>query len=516
MDTRLKMPDKANIQGLILRGYTHPYSCHLLFSFPESNADEISSFFKDLYPLVQSAVDWGRKKPQSMLNIGLTFNGITKLSKEILLPTDLGNFPLAFQNGPWSKSSQQSLQDTADPKSMPSQWWNKKGCKVNEELHCIVHTYALTESAMDSIVDLVTASATTNGLTEIIPLALTTGNGRLYQTMVDRNSAKIHFGYTDGLSEPDLKNTGSSSPFSTPADNSNFLIGYYNGSTSYPGPFDGTKAGSFAKDGCYNAFRVIYQDVACFNKLLKDLASKHGQDLAFLKLNALELEEWFAAKLCGRWRNGSPLILSPDKPDENEDTAATGEDFGYAVLNTLPGQPTGSVATDNQLSSYSCPFSAHTRVANPRNQNLVNAEGATGPPRIVRRGMPYGASLTSGNEDDGVDRGLIGMFLCGDFSTQFEKLYGWMNCNNFSDKQIFSIKHPPQDALLGNRALLKNNPIFPGVVTSFIIPVGDPNLKEKKQIVIPELPQFLTTRGTAYCLLPSLASLAKIAGMKAA
>jgi hypothetical protein len=46
---------------------------------------------------------------------------------------------------------------------------------------------------------------------------------------------------------------------------------------------------------------------------------------------------------------------------------------------------------------------------------------------------------------------------------------------------------------------------------------GDPSftspIPNGKPIRIPSLPQFIVTRGTAYCLLPSLKTLRRIAGL---
>ena len=140
----------------------------------------------------------------------------------------------------------------------------------------------------------------------------------------------------------------------TAEDNSNFLIGYYNGYISQPGSFDSSTAGSFAKDGCYNAFRIIYQDVAAFNQFLKQQAAAWAKELSCLQLSETELEEWFAAKLCGRWRNGSPLILSSDKPSGSIDNSINGEDFGYPVLSDPSTKSTDN--SNDILSSFSAPF----------------------------------------------------------------------------------------------------------------------------------------------------------------
>ena len=492
------VPERKNVQGLILRGYTHPYSCHLLFQLPTATGGQ-QAFFKVLYSYVQSAEDWGVRKPVSMLNIGLTFNGISKLDPAIIKQQDLQNFPITFREGPASGGSQQSLGDNAgkSPAGSPQNWWNGQGDAVNNHLDCIVHIYSLTEEDLEILADFVLQSAKTNGLTELIPLSPKVKNGRLYQSIVEKDPAKIHFGYTDGISEPSMDNVPPVGP-TTPGYNNNFIIGYPQGAYNIPGPAnDGSTASSFAKDGCYNAFRVIYQDVAAFNKFLKQPTTDPNvmQQLQQLKLETT-LEEWLAAKMCGRWRNGSPLMLSPDKPEHD---TAHGEDFGYSVTDA-------SGKKDDITSSLRCPFSAHTRVANPRDQDMIAAEG-TFIPRILRRGVPYGATMADDViEDDGVDRGLIGLFLCGDLAGQFEKIYGWMNNNNFSGKEIFSIRRPPMDALLGNRDAA-NSAAFPGTVTSLAIPVAEVNT-----ITIPSVPDFLVTRGTAYCLLPSLETLGRLAG----
>src|SRR6266480_1873237 len=121
MTTNCDQPYKKNVQGLILRGYTHPFSCHMLFSFtnPKNPSPDTRAFFKTLYPRVQSAEDWGGQKPAMMLNIGLPYYGIKTLN--VLDVTSLAAFPYEFQAGPWSSGSQSSLGDNGA--GAPSKWW---------------------------------------------------------------------------------------------------------------------------------------------------------------------------------------------------------------------------------------------------------------------------------------------------------------------------------------------------------------------------------------------------------
>ena len=126
---------------------------------------------------------------------------------------------------------------------------------------------------------------------------------------------------------------------------------------------------------------------------------------------------------------------------------------------------------------------------------------------ILWTGRPAGASRWTSNRGappvpsnyDG-ERGLIGLFLCGSLAGEFEQLYSWINTNNFS--AVFEPNLNTQDALIANRVSPSNGD------PSFTMPL--PNGTTMK---IPSMPQFLVTRGTAYCLLPSMTTLRRVAGL---
>jgi deferrochelatase/peroxidase EfeB len=446
-------PDPANVQGLILRGYTHRYSTHMLFRVPDRAS--AAKFVEALLPLVQSGANWGAKKPCMMLNIGFTVAGLriaTALDDDAL-----DDFPAVFCNGPTSDDSQLSLCDFGD--SNPANWWAKNF--EQPQLHCVVHAYALDPDAMKRIVGTVARAAAAAGVTELFGTA-----DKTRYRQADFDDDRIQFGYRDGISDP-LQNWPQPGAAPDPATLPNFLIGYPC-SCSEPGPAGDSAAARFAKDGCYNAFRIVSQDVAGFEAFLTAQAPAIATTLGIAEADA---REWLAAKLVGRWRNGSPLEVSPDAPDEKTRQEAVFE-FG------------------DDKTGAKCPLSSHIRVSNPRDQKLdvIN----TPPPRLARRGMPYGPWGIG----PGPDRGLIGLFLCGALDRQFEKIYHWLNVNDFSP--LFGPRFNTQDAVLGNRGVSSAS-------KAFSIPTP------KGTIKIAPLPQFLTTRGTAYCLLPSLASLRAIA-----
>jgi deferrochelatase/peroxidase EfeB len=482
MTTPCPSPSKANLQGLLVRGYTHPYSCHLLYQFGAATA--APPFFKALCQRgIQNAESWAQK-PATIINLGITAPGIARLG--VLDAADLKSFPPEFQQGPWSPQSQSSLGDIGT--SAPAKWWYNNF--RNQDLHCIVHTYGLTAADLAEVVGYVSQAASSAGFTELF--AAQDKQTRLSQYQLPDD--EIHFGYRDGISEPAL--TWCQDPNSADeGDLNNFIIGYPDCSLVAPGPTGG-KAGAFAKDGGYNAFRLLYQDVAAFNQLI----ATQGEAVApRIARSPADAAEWVAAKLIGRWRNGSPLMLSPDAPSPS---TQDGEDFLYY------SPPPSNPADAGNVSK--CPFSAHTRVANPRDEELMPGEGPVVPGqgikavRIARRGMPYGPPLTAAT-DDGVDRGLIGLFLCGSLAGQFEKISSWFNINNFSP--VFSgIPSYPQDAVLGNRSTNR------GLTnTQFSIPL--PAESGPCPAFNFKLPDLLITRGSAYCLLPGINTIRQLAGL---
>jgi hypothetical protein len=178
----------------------------------------------------------------------------------------------------------------------------------------------------------------------------------------------------------------------------------------------------------------------------------------------------------GRWRDGTPLVLSPDHPDPAQ---ARSDDFAYAAQD-----PRG----------LACPFSAHIRVVNPRDESLDPVVDAV--PRVLRRGMPYGPPLIGA--DDGRDRGVLGLFLCADLRRQFYTLTGWINRNDFSP--VYDGDRRAQDALVANRAKA-------GASTRLRLP-GES--ADGSDALLPQLPDFVHTKGTAFLLYPGRSMLEEL------
>jgi deferrochelatase/peroxidase EfeB len=435
--------DMDNVQGLVVSMYHRPVVRHLLFRF--GGGADARTFVRRLLPDITMA-DVPDTAPDPFINVGITYQGLQALDADSALLKELSS---SFRNGP----DPRRLGDVKGSQSAVQNWWGRRFC--TEDVHCIVHLHVRSDEARETASAHVRELSRAAGMTELVP--------RSDGTVLDAQSLgkrKLHFGYTDGISHPDIA-WDDESRTTGQLDFREFLLGYGGEARS--------SQASPLRDGAYGAFRWIYQDVATFNRFLRTEGPRLFPDRA-----PADAEELLAAKLMGRWRDGTPLVLSPDRPDP---TMTHRNDFAYKH------DPTGQ----------RCPCSAHIRVVNPRDQPLDTVVAAQEVPQVIRRGMPYGPPL-EGAEDDGRDRGIIGIFVCGDLRHQVYTLTAWMQRNDFSP--VYDPNRRVQDALLANRA-------FPGADPRFTIP-GDGGDKTVT------LPDFVHTKGTAFVLYPSRSTLQRL------
>ncbi len=446
--------DFRNVQSLVVNLYRLPLSRHLLFRLDKAGGSNARAFLRKLKPLVTMADIQLGPTSDNLVNVGISCKGLAALGvDEALLKT----FDWVYRQGP----DPLRLGDVAGTPSDISTWWNDQF--TTDDVQCIVHVYARSQTQLDATTNKIRGYADSTTVVELKP--------RADGSVLDGSSlggGKLHFGYTDGISHPDI--SWDDTPESPSQLNfRRFILGYSTSDfSSAPGS---GPAADLVRDSSYAAFRWLYQDVATFNRFLSTEAPA-----LFPSLAPADAEELLAAKLMGRWRNGTPLVLSPNTPDP---ALSRANNFGYGTQD-----PKG----------LACPFSAHIRVVDPRDEALMPAVAITGVPRVLRRGMAYGPEL-QGTVDDKVDRGLIGIFLCADLRLQIYILMGWIKKNDFSP--VFRPNMRVQDALVANRA-------EPDTDHSFTIPTANGDVK------VASLPDFVHTRGTAFVILPSKTMLEKL------
>lgn len=286
----------------------------------------------------------------------------------------------------------------------------------------------------------------------------------------------VHFGYRDAITATPPILGG---PEPVPADHQQpcepwlFVLADDADNYELPEPLELWRNGSFG------VFKMVEQDVAGFEDFLQSNKDRIDPEL-------------LAAKLMGRWRNGVPLELSPDT-----DTPAAGltdeqlNDFEY-VNADRSGDPRGT----------SSPVGAHIRRVNPRGQPVAGQGtpgGSNNTHRLIRRGIPYGPWYDPAAAPDGIERGLLGYFINTYIENQYEFVTRqWAGSGQFAGRVRLNPRS--KDPVIG-----MNDPAD----SVFDIPQSSgPPLK------ITGFNRFTTTRGVAYCFLPSMTALQWISSIR--
>ena len=465
--------DLADIQGNLLRGYRSANARHFALAVTEPNggAEFIAGLVsgdEQRSPQITTAEEW-EDKPHYTLNLGVTWTGLQALGVPAAV---LADFPTAFQQGPAFRAQAPDpdyrdgvgLGDVGE--SAPSHWI--LGGEGTPAVHMLLSLY--TDEHRVRRVDEISAR-----LREIFAACNLTEISAHDANALPQG--RVHFGYRDGIAQPRIAGAPSPSrPDMQPeADVGDFLLGrdYVN---TYGGNFLGSVPPELGDNATYAAFRILRQDVHGFEAFLRDRGDLWQLD-----------PELLAAKLLGRWRNGVPLTLSPDTA--TPDPAITKHrlnEFDYA-----PG--VGHTTFYDDAEGRRCPIGSHIRRLNPRGALVMGKPHSR---RLVRRGMPYGPPLAPGAPDDGVERGLMGLFVCGDLELQYEFILRvWAN----EDIATHGLRGT-RDPLIGAQ---------PSSGGHFVVRTDD----SRDPIVLTGLPRLIQTRGSVYCLIPGIGGLRHLASL---
>jgi len=462
------MFDVTDVQGNILRGYRQPHVRHLILAVADaaearawlgatvSNAGGV--------PQVTSQAPWD-EKPATCFNVGVTFEGLRALGAS---GTSLASFPTEFVEGMTARA--QKLGDVGD--SAPEHW--PAPFDKPRDIHLIVSIHAAQAADLDRVQGQALQNTHTFRL-----LGVRDG--------FNFHDNYVHFGYRDNISQPRFADIHDPADYPDPqpmAPLGTVLLGYANNFEGLwwrvPDPV------ALGRNGTFNAFRVLAQDVVGFETYLTEAArylltqkevdellppgdeGKIGPGLS----REAALREIVAAQMCGRWRNGVPLALSPDTP------------------NPQPPLPDKQLNNFDYPAASSCPYSSHIRRCNPRDAQIVQRV-ANNSRRLVRRGMPYGPPYDPARPDaaDGQERGLLGNFIGASLGAQFEAMCtDWVNVG-LQDPRVTGSNDP----LIGANA----------PETGWF----DLVLKSGTTFRLRTLPRFVRARGGAYTFLPSITAI---------
>jgi Dyp-type peroxidase family len=434
-----KAIDYADLQGNIVRPYGFANARHLLLAVVD--AARARAALLALARRVTTAETW-TERPAAAVNVAFSYPGLVALG----LPVSVcEGFPNAFRAG--MKVRKRVLGDTGD--SDPARWdaaWQR-------DVHAVVSIQGNDPAALEACD------------AEIVRLL----DGGLRVLAREQGTARKkggeHFGFADGNGDVDVDGTGDAGDGKITKDGwaplaaGELLCGYTDEAGEFPE--SSPQPAALAANGTFLVFRKLEQRVRTFRKYLAEQGRAYPGGA-----------EKLAAKMVGRWRDGTPLVRSPDAP-----TKDITNDFTYE------GDPDGA----------RCPLGAHIRRARPRDAMGFHGK-LTDMRRIARRGMPYGPFLPeddAGTDDEG--RGLLFYAFNVDIERQFEFVQQqWFNYGNHfgqgNDKDILLGDHDGS-----GKAVIQST--GPG----------------EAPYLCTALPRFVATRGGDYFFMPGLAALRWIA-----
>ena len=471
----------AEIQGNILGGFNKDHQTIIAVAFPGvaaarawlaavvphvASAAEVSAF-NTAFRAARARTGSEQAAPRSTwLNVAMTFPGLRALG---VSPGDLGRFPREFQDGMAARADR--IGDVGD--NAPSKW----PTPFRRQAHAVLII------AADLIVDLSAAVAVQQRIATqfgVNVLWVQEGAARADQP------GHEHFGFKDGVSQPGIRG------FTQPTDPSSPNQGVPGQDLLWPGEFvlgqprqagagaDITAKGpiavggpAWAANGSYLVFRRLRQDVAGFREFVSRTARTQGVS-----------EDLMGAKIVGRYKSGAPL----------EVTGAQSSDPGISDPSLLTDAKVNKFEFGDDPDGAVVPLASHIRKSYPRDEpTREGGESDTQTHRLLRRGIPYGASLSAGASATSPaaratfpdDRGLL--FLCYQTSIarQFEFVQSrWVNDPNF-----------PRRGAGQDPVIAQTN--TPG---SFTLPGGKPDH-------VALMNRFVTTTGGDYFFQPSLSAL---------
>jgi Dyp-type peroxidase family len=450
--------DVTDIQGFAARGYNFHFARFLFLKFPGEQKSRacVGRMIKH----VTTAERWDKQnKPKTTVNVAFTYKGLAALG---LPEASLLSFPVEFVQG--MKARAAILSDTG--RNAPHYWdpvWH-------EGVHAWLGVFGQALPDLERRVSELHALLEESGGAAVIgsqDAAALEINGQF--------TSKEHFGYTDGFGNPEFLGLEKDSQPGqgkltadskwTPLATGELLLEYADEAGELPvAPLPHL----LACNGTFMVYRKLHQNVKTFRQYLEDKGGIYPGG-----------PEKLASKFIGRWRDGTPVELSPDEPSpeivQNPDQNVN---FTYG----------------KDLEGTRCPVGAHIRRTNPRDAfgfdgALVNRR------RISRRGMPYGA-YTSEDQlgSDEEDHGIVFMALNASIFRQFEFVQQqWVEYGNDArqgnDKDVLMGNHEGHGKFMVQGSADPRNPPF----------------------MCGALPKFVELRGGDYFFIPSITALRMIA-----
>ncbi|WP_179413696.1 hypothetical protein HDF19_13430 [Mucilaginibacter sp. E4BP6] len=489
----LPNPALDDIQGLILRGYRFNYIKYIILNIQDIPGAQL--FCKNLASgsnaelNITTAKPWDRGyKPPYCLNIAFTYAGLLQMIGDVNCKTVADNSRelfSVFKKGATDSDNCLNIGDTDD--SAPANWWTRgkndwllpnPPDPSGNDLHLQITLFTQIESDREVYYDkLMKMIPVVNGKPALMPAFIKDSEPIDEGDKIDY----IHFDYKDSLSQPRIGDVPWNNKLMNVRDgeltyDDRPVVPSYNFAYNNQSPY---KAHKLLYNGGFAAFRFLYQDVKAFKAFIAQ-----GED-----------PDLIAAKMCGRWADGTPLVISPTAPNPEL------KGFDYTNFNYITPTDHQKGPKHNDTLGEICPYAAHIRRANPRDDyNVTGNVNYAGINRVMRRASPYGPKYVEG-EPDGIQRGLIGLFIGCHLFNQFQFIMkNWISKGKFRNPDATN-NRSGIDPLFGSHAQ-----------------DGDPMHKyleyiteEGAKVDVPNMTRFIRTDGSLYLFIPGINALKAIA-----
>jgi deferrochelatase/peroxidase EfeB len=490
----------------------------LLFGLADDTA-AAKAWLGELLPSIRFAD--GRTWPDATI-LGLAASALTTLG---VPDKSVATFPATFVDGMAAPWRARVLGDVGE--SAPAEWrWGKQ----DDGIDGVLLLYAKSPHELDQLREQVVAMLHKHGHAVRRTIAFQTLRNTGQTSAEQLRLKREPFGFLDGISQPIIRGTYKALRGADPihiVEAGEFILGYPDNRGYLPpsptldaihDPANLLPVAAVALAGFSNNTVNIERDLGRNGSFLaiRELEQNVDEFWAYCRAEAARLqphfppgarglpEEFIAAKIVGRWQDGSPLVRYPRYPATAAPVPAHPLSRAGAGVGTssqrltvqIPVAPTqlssgaglpisnSTFEPDNDFlfgtedpQGLRCPLGAHIRRANPRESFEPGSHEQieiTNRHRIIRVGRFYAPEPLQ-------KPGLFFMCLNGDIERQFEFVQQtWVDGSSFH-------------GLLGERDPLTGER---GAADGHTIPTPEGPMR------LEHLPSFVKTRGGGYFFLP--------------
>jgi len=497
--------ESNDIQSIVFGGLGFMrFGTCLLFQLSEDR-NAAQNWLKQIMPDI-AFNDGHRLQRDAVIIAALGPHALAKLN---LPEACVTQFPAAYLDGMAAPDRARILGDVGD--NAAGNWrWGRETPDV------ALLVYGTSPHAVAQLNDRVTKAAVQLGHTRRHQIDL--------REIPENKKNEEPFGFVDGVSQPVIRGTYRALRSNDPihrVEAGEFVLGYPDNHGNHPpGPrlsplldpdnrlpiaaasddFTSNivdQPREVGRNGTFLVIRQLEQNVAAFDDYCRQEAERLKDRLPPpYEVNA----DFIAAKLVGRWKDGSSLARYPYRSrtmDAQAKVPLKGMSRPQSALgetNAIDPPASTGAGPDNDFllgtedpEALRCPFGAHIRRANPRDSfDPASREqlAISNRHRILRVGRPY-------QPQDGQNPGLLFMCLNGDIERQFEFIQQtWLASSSFHGLS------GEQDPIIGD-----------GVsATGFTIPSRDGPLRLKPP------PHLISMLGGGYFFVPGKRLLSFLGG----